>query len=155
MKSSDKRKSIVVALWGNALLLGAILVVLLHRQSSPNWLPLAFGDDVKPTTLSPQPIAGGGGVFLMPAQFSDHVWGCYLMDIDHQTLVAYTCSGSPLQLRLTAARNFGWDLKLKDWNTEKPRPDEVRQWIEKEREANRANTTKSVPPPAEVPAKQD
>jgi len=142
MNAPPGRNSIAVALWVNAIALVAILLTLVARQNPPSLLPLAFGQDGRPTVLAPQPIAGGGGVFLMPAQFSDHVWGCYVIDIDRQTLLAYACSGSPPQLRLTAARNFTWYLRLKDFNTEKPRPDEVRRLVEKQlQDANRPPTT--------------
>src|SRR5206468_3125994 len=118
----------------------AILVALLMQPRWPSVLPMALGQE-RPAPLSPQPIAGGGGVFLMPAQFSDHVWGCYLMDIDRQTLLAYTCSGSPPLLRLAAARNFTYDLRLKNYQTEKPWPNEVKKLIEQQQAADRAAAT--------------
>src|SRR3954462_12718462 len=90
-----RNRSLVYALWANAALLGFIALMLLSRNDSPRWLPMAFGQDGRATPLSPQPIAGGGGMFLMPAQFSSNVWGCYIMDIDRQTLCAYKVSGSP------------------------------------------------------------
>jgi len=154
---NDPRRtfSVVLVLWVNALLLGAILLALLARSNSPRLIPMAFGDDGKPTMLSPQPIAGGGGVFLMPAQFSDHVWGCYVMDIDHQTLVAYTCSGSPPQLRLAAARSFTYDLRFKNFNTDKPWPEDVKKLLEKQQEVDRGNTAPAPPPPAESQPRQD
>ena len=58
-----------------------ILVVLLNRGrhlvSSP-----AYGQNQAP-------IAGGGGVFIMPGQMQTNVWGCYLLDVDSKTLCAY------------------------------------------------------------------
>ena len=152
MSDSTRQNRITAALWTNALFLGAILLTLVLRHPSPGFLPMALGDDGRSTNLYPPPIAGGGGVFLMPAQFSDHVWGCYLMDIDKQTLVAYSCSGSPPQLRLTAARNFSYDLRLKNYNTEKPWPDEVKKLWQKQQEMERAATTMPAPAPAESPA---
>jgi hypothetical protein len=152
MNDSTPKNRIATALWVNAAIMGAILMTLVLRQPSGTFLPLALGDDGRPGTLYPPPIAGGGGVFLMPAQFSTNVWGCYLMDIDKQTLVAYSCSGSPPQLRLTAARSFSYDLRLKNYNTEKPWPDEVKKLWEKQQAADRAATTMPAPPPAESPA---
>ncbi len=35
------------------------------------------------------PIAGGAGVFVMPAQIGPGQWGCYLLDVDAGTLCAY------------------------------------------------------------------
>ena len=137
-----RKNQIVLALWANALLLGVILLTQLMRPRWPSVLPMAFGDDARPAQMSPhQPIAGGGGVFLMPAQFSDHVWGCYVMDIDRQTIVAYTCSGSPPVLRLAAARNFAYDLRLKNYQTDKPWPSEVKRLVEQQQAVDRSGTT--------------
>src|SRR5687768_13512743 len=99
MKRPRRRNPLAVALYLNAAVLVAILAVLLARDSHQPMLPMAFGQ-AQPA------IAGGAGVFVMPAQFSDKVWGCYIIDVDQQTLCAYTVSGSPPQLKLVAAREF-------------------------------------------------
>src|SRR5436305_8141143 len=105
-----RRNPIALALWANAILLAGILIVLLGRSNSPTFLPMAFGaDETAKLPLNPPPIAGGGGIFLMPGQFSQNIWGCYIMDVDRQTLCAYTVTGSPPTLRLVAARSFRYD----------------------------------------------
>jgi len=119
MKVSRRRRRhgpLIHVLYVNAALLLAILVVLLMRGNGPG--TPAFG--------APQmePIAGGGGVFLMPAQFSINTWGCYLMDIDTQNICAYLYLPGEHQLKFVAARNYREDRKLKDWNTE-PHPTEI------------------------------
>src|SRR5688572_20621334 len=100
MRRPRRRNPVAIALYVNAALLVAILGVLLARDSSQPMLPTALGQG------QPPPIAGGNGVYLMPAQFSGSVFGCYIMDTSEQTLCAYTVSGSPPQLRLVAARTF-------------------------------------------------
>ena len=84
-----------------------------------------------------QPIAGGAGMFMMPAQFAVNVWGCYLMDVDQQTLCAYQYLPGEKQLRLVAARNFKNDRKLGNYNTANPSPNEVRDLVEKEQANDR------------------
>ena len=124
MKRPRRNRPLVLALSANAVLLGAILVALLSRPSAPSLIPAAFGRD-------PQPIAGGGGLFLMPAQFSSTTWGCYIMDIDSQTICAYEYvpRNAKERLRLVAARYFRHDRRLKDFNTD-PDPEEIRKLVE-------------------------
>jgi hypothetical protein len=133
---------VAAALWVNALVLGAILAVLITRSNSPGMIPLAFGaDEQSRIPLAPQPIAGGGGIFLMPAQFAVNQWGCYIMDIDRQTLCAYEYSPAEKNLRLVAARNFTYDRMLKNFNTGsnpgEMSPGEVRKIVEKEQQDER------------------
>jgi len=68
-------------------------------EALPSFLPAAYAQQQPP-------IAGGGGVFIMPAQFSVNTWGCYLLDIDAQTVVAYQFYPGDRQLRFVAARNY-------------------------------------------------
>jgi hypothetical protein len=153
---------VAVALWVNAILLGAILVTLIARSNSPSFLPMAFAaDDAGRMPLAPQPIAGGGGLFLMPAQFAVNQWGCYIMDVDRQTLCAYLFQPqSGGTLRLVAARNFTWDRQLKNLNTGslpgELSPTEVRKLVEKEQQDERVKgAADTTAPPAEAPAKQE
>ena len=134
MKRSRRRNPVAVALFLNAGLLFAIVAVLVARSggaADQSLLPAAFAQ------AQPPGIAGGAGVFIMPAQFSSNLWGCYIMDVDQQTLCAYTCSGSPPRLRLVAARNFRWDRGLKNYNTDNPSPQEVQDLIAKEAASGR------------------
>lgn len=127
-----RNRSLVIGLYLNASLLLAILAALLARGGGGGSLALA----------APQtpPIAGGGGFFLMPAQFSVNSWGCYIMDIDAQTLCAYQYFPNQNQLRLTAARHFRYDRLLKAYNTW-PLPPEVQHLKELEDAATRGKNT--------------
>ena len=84
----------------------------------------------------PQPIAGGAGLFLMPAQFAQNRYGCYVMDVDRQTLLAYEYFPGDRMLRLAAARDFGFDRQLRNLNTH-PSPAEVQDMVMKERDRAR------------------
>jgi len=161
MRRPRRQNPVAVALWANAILLGAILVALITRANSPSLLPMAFGaEEVGKMPLAPQPIAGGGGLFLMPAQFAVNQWGCYIMDVDRQTLCAYMyLPQSGGTLRLVAARNFTWDRQLKNLNTGSMpgelMPSEVRKIVEKEQQDERVKGASETAPPAEAPAKQE
>jgi hypothetical protein len=124
MTSPGSNKSLVLALWINAGLLAVILVVLLGRSGAPSILPAAYGQNQPP-------IAGGAGVFIMPAQMQDRVWGCYLLDVDSKTICAYQFYPGEKKLRLTAARSYRYDTKLENYNTELS-PREVKALVEKQ-----------------------
>jgi hypothetical protein len=121
---------LTIALYLNAATLGAILIVLLSRGGAPNVLPAAYAQNQLP-------IGGGAGVFIVPAQFAPNTFGCYLMDIDAQTLCAYQFFPADKQLRLIAARNFRWDRRLTEFNTDLPSPKEVQQMIEQALQGDR------------------
>jgi hypothetical protein len=122
--SGSWSRAIATALWANAALIAVIAVLLLSRSNTPSFLPAAFGQNQ-------QPIAGGGGVFVMPAQMQTNVWGAYLLDVDNKTLCAYQFYPGEKKLRLTAARSYKWDTKLETFNTDLT-PKEVKALVEKQ-----------------------
>ena len=124
MLEHARRNPLAFALYLNAALLACILVALLARESSPTLLAPAMGQEHQPV------IAGGAGLFVVPAQFSTNTWGCYLMDVDGQTLVAYQYLPGEKKLRLMAARNFRYDRQLGQYNTDSPSPAEVKELLE-------------------------
>jgi hypothetical protein len=142
MPESRKSNPVVYALYVNAAVLCAILVVILFKDSSP---PMALGQ------FQPS-IGGGGGVFVMPAQFSKDIYGCYLLDVDAQTLAVYRFDPLKEQLRLAAARNFRFDRKLGNFNTAVPSPLEVKEMLEKELHGMHAATQETVSPVVQQPA---
>jgi len=134
MRRSHRNKPLIYALYLNAMLLAGILLALLSRSGGlPEVLPAAWAQDGR---LAPVPIAGGGGIYLMPAQFSSNTWGCYVLDVDAQTLTAYRFTGSDNTLRLTAARNIRFDRRLNQFNTE-PAPAEIQALVEKQEQPMR------------------
>ena len=138
MRIPLRQKPLVVALYVNAALLLVIVTVLLARSNgAPALLPSAFGQNQAA-------IGGGAGVFIVPAQFSDTSYGCYIMDVDAQTICAYQYYGK--QLRLVAARNFRWDRRLAQFNSENPTPDDVRRMIERQEQDARVRESQEPKP---------
>jgi len=101
-------------------LLFAILITLVARGGSGSMLPSAGA------AIAPQPIAGNGNLYLMPCQLLNNVWGCYVMDVENQTLCTYSYNGN--QLRLIAARSIRYDHQLENYNTT-PDPEEIRKLV--------------------------
>jgi hypothetical protein len=134
-------KIFTVGLYLNAALLAAVLVVLLTRSNTPSMLPMALGQ-------AQPPIGGGAGVFVMPGQFAEKTWGCYLLDVDSQSLCAYQYFPGEKQLRLIAVRNYKYDRKLSNFNTDHPTPLEVKDLLDKESR----NPPSAVDAPAAAPA---
>jgi hypothetical protein len=132
-----RNRPLVIALYLNAALLAVLVALLLSRGGVGSGMALA--GPVVP------PIAGGNGVYLMPAQFSVNTWGCYIMDTDAQTVCAYEYFPRGEGLKLVAARNFQFDRQLKRYNTS-PNPDEVKRLIELENNPLRGRDI--FPPPA-------
>lgn len=133
MKHARRHRPLVIALYLNAVLLAVLVWVLLGRESGPSMLPMAFGQ-AQPT------IAGGGGVYMMPAQIGPQSYGTYLMDIDSQTLMVYQYSQVDGQLRFKAARSFKWDRRLQNFNTPSPTPAEVEELVKREQQNLRGST---------------
>ena len=141
MTRPRRRNPVAIALYVNAGLLAALLVAVLARQGVPGLTASALAQ-AEPA------IAGGAGIFVMPAQFSSNVWGCYIMDVDQQTLCAYTVSGSPPKLKLIAARNFQHDRRLRNYNNDGLTPLEVKDLWEKEQANNRVIDRPATKPPS-------
>src|SRR5690242_19498168 len=112
MRRRSRNRALTIALYLNAALLAGVLLVLIGRSNVPTMLPAAYGQDQLP-------IGGGAGVFIVPAQFAPNNFGCYLMDIDAQTICAYQFFPAEKQFRLMSARNFRWDRQLKHYNSDK------------------------------------
>ena len=123
-KTTSGRNPVATALWANAALLAVIALVLLNRSGAPSFMPAAYGQNQAP-------IAGGAGVFIMPAQMQTNVWGAYLLDVDNKTICAYQFYPGEKKLRLTAARSYKWDTRLENFNTDIP-PKEVKALIDRQ-----------------------
>lgn len=144
MPKPRRQNPLVVALYVNAALLLAILVSLLSGGRVPSVLPAAYA------APAPQPIAGGSGIYLMPAQFGLKQWGCYIMDVDSQTLCAYEYRAGENKLRLVSARGFRHDRRLQRFNIDGPTPEEVQKLVEME-QARRRGAEEEAPAPEPAP----
>ncbi len=145
MQVERKQTWLRVGLFLNAALLGLIAWQIAGRGAVRS---LGLFESQALAQQVPQPIAGGAGLFLMPAQFASNKWGCYVMDVDAQTLVAYEYNPSDRSLRLVAARSFVFDRQLRDYNTF-PAPRDVQKLLELERDRDRlppAMSPSSEPP---------
>ena len=131
MRLRRRRNPVAIALYVNAAVMLAIFGVLLSRSDAPPLTSAAIAQALQHPPAQ-QPMAGGAGLFVVPGQFSANIWGLYLMDVDTQTICAYTVTGSPPQLKLIAARNFQNDRKLGNFNAGSPSPAEVKELVEKE-----------------------
>jgi len=132
-----RNQPLVIALYVNAALLLAVLVAILSRG----------GTTVLAGAPSPQPIAGGANLYLMPAQFTANKWGCYVMDIDAQTLLAYYYAprNDGTDLQLVAARKITYDRRLTNFNSTNPNWMEVKKWVDQANQAE--NNVIPVPKP--------
>jgi hypothetical protein len=117
-RNRRRNRPLVIALYLNAALLTALLVAFLSRGNGS--MALA----ARPNGL-PQ-IAGSNGVSIMPAQFANSNWGCYLLDSEKETLCAYEYMQGSKELRLVAARYYHYDRDVKDFNTT-PHPDDIKR----------------------------
>jgi hypothetical protein len=138
-----RRNPVATALYVNAALVAALIVVLLARSDTPSLLPQALAQNQGN-------IAGGAGIYIMPGQFSSSAWGCYVMDVDRQTLCLYQYMPGDKNLRLVAARNFRYDRQLETYNTD-PDPQFIRELVEKQANPPRRNNTEQAPVSPEAP----
>ena len=132
MEHRRRHNPTVVALYVVAGLLLLNLVAILARNGAPSFLPAAFAQNRQ------APIAGGAGLFVMPAQLSSNVWGAYLMDVDRGTLCVYQYLPGSKKLELVASRYVTHDRDLRNFNTQPP-PNEIRDLVEKEAQTLRVN----------------
>jgi hypothetical protein len=146
MRPARPYQAVVIALYVNAMLLVVLVLVLAGRGGATGLMPAAFGQ-------SQPPIAGGAGVFVMPAQLNQNTWGCYLLDVDTQTLAVYSYSPGERLLRLLAARSIRHDRRLQNFNTDSPSPQEVMELVEREQSVGRAGGPGGVTPPAHQPGR--
>src|SRR5688572_12089820 len=137
--------STTVALWVVAALLAMNLAATLAKRDG---LSVAWAADAPGRQ---GPIAGGCGIFVMPAQLSGNTWGAYLMDIDRGTLAVYQFFPGTRQLQFVAARNFTNDTKLSNFNT-LPAPQEVVDLVDKQ---NKPRGAADGPAPVPSPAAND
>src|SRR5690606_22348054 len=104
------------ALWANAAAIAFLAMVLLGRSGDDGASQDPIGS-LMPAAYGQAPIAGGGGLYLMPAQLARDIWGVYLMDTDSQTLMVYQFDAAGKRLGFLAAREFTHDRRLSNYNT--------------------------------------
>ena len=138
MKALSSSKAVAVGLYVNAAVLALVGLKWASQSSilgNVPILPAAFAQQ------QPQPIAGGGALYLMPGQLSASTWGCYVMDVDRQSLMVYQYMPGERMLRLMAGREFTYDRRLRRYNTD-PSPDDIKSLTDKETDRARQNQNK-------------
>ena len=113
----------VIGIYAVAVLLVVNIVVML-------WKDRSAGVAIAQPQAQPQ-IAGGAGVYVMPAQVAQNLWGCYLLDVDAGTLCVYQYMPGKHQLELLCARNYKFDRRLENYNTWPP-PEEIEELWKKQ-----------------------
>lgn len=111
-------------LWIIALLLAVIATALLMRGSASSWVAPAFGDS---------PMVGARGVFAFTGQLDKSSYGLFMVDVDNRTVWCYQYLPSTRKLRLVAARSFGHDRYLEDYNIEDPTIEDVKGLLNEQR----------------------
>lgn len=152
MRRPRRNNPIALALWANAIALTIVGVAIFSRSSTsardtidfPNFPDFAS----RAMAQNQLPIGGGAGLFIVPAQFSSTTFGCYIMDVDTQTLSAYWYEPPAHQLHLVASRNFRFDRRLGNFNTI-PAPMEIKALVDKEQAEVRGAETRPTPPSPE------
>ena len=140
MRRSNRHNKISLALFANAIALALVALALFAKNESkfPAMIPAAYGQNGQAA------IGGGAGVFVVPAQFGSNFYGCYIMDVDAQTIAAYQMFPGEHNFRLIAARTFRHDRKLNNYNT-LPDPNEIKKLVEKEQAEVRGADAKRPP----------
>ena len=128
-------RKLFLALCGNAVLLGLILLTMWTRGPATP----AFAEAAPPS-------ASANGITVVPAQFSQQTFGCYLLDADRQTLCVYTFHPGEHDLHLEAARDVQYDRLLKLYNTTPP-PTQVQQLADRAAQPPRVVPRPPVQPP--------
>ncbi len=73
--------------------------------------------------------AGKDSVFVVSAQLSKDTHGLYLVDYENKTICVYQYSPKDRKLRWLASRTYEFDAQMDEYNTDEPRPRDVKTMI--------------------------
>ena len=84
------------------------------------------------STASAQLTSGASarGITAVAGQVTSDSYGLYLIDTENGTMAVYQWLPGIRKLRLMAARNYEFDLKLDEYNSDDPSPSEIKQLVE-------------------------
>lgn len=80
-----------------------------------------------------EPVISGSNIHVVPIQIERDYYGVAMVDTASQTLWIYGMSGrgpAYSRLKLLAARNWRYDRMLKQYNTDEPKPEQVKMLLE-------------------------
>ncbi len=120
---SNKWLSLAIALLGIGLLSNAVVDMIGRQSAWPG--QSAWGRGVE--LMSSRPA--GNGIEAFPVQMGQGMYGFVLLDPAHHTMAIYRVLGSVSRLRLIAARDYRYDLRLKDFNNSAPTPVQVKKLL--------------------------
>lgn len=106
------------AMWMVVVLLAVIATALV----------MAIGLD-PPVVYAQVSAADRAGVFVVAGKVTPETYGVYLVDTGKHRIAVYQWLPSSRKLRLMAVRNYTYDLRLDEYNTEKL-PREIKKLVE-------------------------
>jgi hypothetical protein len=127
------RPSRSAVLWLIALGLLANAAVLATRGRAPD-ITFDRAALAQATPSQTGQLLGARGIYMMPAQLGPMTFGLYLMDVDSGTICVYRAQPDGNRFTLMASRSFKYDRFLEDFNNDKPRPKDVQNLIEAQKQ---------------------
>ena len=77
----------------------------------------------------PAPLASDHGTYVLPLRLADKSWGLVLVDRRQRVFCVYRFLENASRLRLVAARDYRYDLHLRDYNNTSPTPAQVKAMV--------------------------
>lgn len=121
---SNQFLAAAMTLLGFGLVLNAMVNIIDRHGTWPNQAAWGKGLQIVPSGAS-----GHSGIRAFPVQMGRNLYGFVLLDPSRHTLAVYRLNGAVSRLRLMAARNYRYDLQLKDFNNSSPTPVEVKKLL--------------------------
>ena len=105
----------------------AVWVVVVLLAVIATALVMAIGLD-PPTVHAQVSAADRNGVFVVAGKVTPETYGMYLVDTGKRRIVVYQWLPNSRKIRLMAVRNYTYDLRLDEYNTE-PLPREIKKLV--------------------------
>ena len=118
LRDSTWRRGRPAAAWLIVVLLTVIATVLV--------MEIGFGASATHAQVG---AAGKDNVFVVAGRVTPETCGVYLIDVEKRRIAVYQWLPSSRKLRLMAVRNYTFDLRLDEYNTEKL-PREIKKLVE-------------------------
>ncbi len=113
------------ALWliGLALLINAVVLAWPKGYPTNMFSGQALG------AVFPAPMASNHSTYVLPLRLGNKSWGLVLVDRRQRVFCVYRFLESASRLRLVAARDYRYDLLLRDYNNTAPTPAQVKAMV--------------------------
>jgi len=120
--------------WVMTVLLAVIATVLVMRWDEAALSRLAWAQAGE-TGAGPAP--GARGIYAFTGQIGNRSYGLFMLDVDTGTVWCYEMAAGR-HMKLLAARSWIFDRYLEEFNVAAPTPTEVRQLVEQQQAARKA-----------------